>query len=914
MRKIETLCVSCGETDETRKPDEYQMTVHVFGAVDSPCCANYALQRTAHDQEGKFSEDAIHAVKRNFYMDDLLTSKPNSDEATHLAKQLIGILATEWMSNSRDVLAAIPSSEVACNTVDLDRKELPHGRALGVKWCVEQDLLCLEPVKSEFPNTKRGILSATSSVFDPLGLATPYVMKAKLIIQELWRRHIEWDEELPDDILQRWQSWKDGLKTSQIIAVPRWYGFHYDECQNVQLHVFCDASEIAYGAVAYFRTVIHGRVNVSFVISKTRLAPIKTLTIPRLELQAAVVATRLKSKILEEIDFEVDETHLWSDSKIVLHYISNTHRRFSVYVSHRVAEIISNSDVKEWHHIPGAMNVADDCTRGIEIRDLTPECRWISGPKFLSLLSEQWPSNEAVPEIDESELELKASVFTTSSTPVMNLVEWEKYSCWRRLVRLYAWWMRYKFKLRCQARNRSPPPERQTKVLNADDLTEATLALCQLAQIESFKEDYKDLQGNRALSRNSSLLPLQPVLVDGIMRVGGRLDKAPIPFEAKHQVILPPAHPLSRLLVQDLHEKHLHVGREHTLALVRQTFWISRGKSFVRKIINDCLQCKRRRAKPNVPVMASLPKERLALCEPPFTNTGVDYFGPMNVKRGRVTEKRWGCLFTCLTTRAVHLELAGDLSTDSFIMALRRFRGRRGNPRTIRSDNGTNFVGANRELTEALKSLSEERITDELAQEGITWYFNPPSSPHMGGIFESMVKQVKRALKTVINDQVLPEETLRTVLVETEAILNSRPLTSVSDDPDYYEALTPNHFLIGRASPNAPPGHFEEREVNSRKRWRMAQALADMVWRRWRKEYLPNLAVRPKWNKEQRNLKEGDLILIKNDDAPRSHWPLGRVQKTFPGSDGRVRTAEVKTPSGTLLRPVAKLCLLEESV
>ena len=465
----------------------------------------------------------------------------------------------------------------------------------------------------------------------------------------------------------------------------------------------------------------------------------------------------------------------------------------------------------------------------------------------------------------------------------MNLVEWEKYSCWRRLVRLYAWWMRYKFKLRCQVRNRSPPPERQTKVLRGDDLTEATLALCHLAQIESFKEDYKDLQVNRALSRNSSLLPLQPVLVDKIVRVGGRLDKAPIPFEAKHQVILPPAHPLSRLLVQDLHEKHLHVGREHTLALVRQTFWISRGKSFVRKIINDCLHCKRRRAKPNVPVLASLPKERLALCEPPFTNTGVDYFGPMNVKRGRVTDKRWGCLFTCLTTRAVHLELAGDLSTDSFIMALRRFRGRRGNPRTIRSDNGTNFVGANRELTEALKSLSEERITDELAQEGITWYFNPPSSPHMVGIFESMVKQVKRALNTVINDQVLPEETLRTVLVEAEAILNSRPLTSVSDDPDDYEALTPNHFLIGRASPNSPPGHFEEREANSRKRWRMAQALADMVWRRWRKEHLPNLAVRPKWNKEQRNLKESDLILIKNDDAPRSHiGPLGGSRRHSP--------------------------------
>ena len=224
----------------------------------------------------------------------------------------------------------------------------------------------------------------------------------------------------------------------------------------------------------------------------------------------------------------------------------------------------------------------------------------------------------------------------------------------------------------------------------------------------------------------------------------------------------------------------------------------------------------------NQPLMASLPKERLALCEPPFTHTGLDYFGPTNVKRGRVTEKRWGCIFTCLTTRAVHLELAGNLTTHSFIMALRRFRGRRGNPKSIRSDNGSNFVGAERELAEALRLLNQEQIVSKLAQEGITWYFNPTSAPHMGGIFESMVKQVKRAMKTVINNQVLPEQILHTVLVETEAIINSRPLVSVSDDLNDYEALTPNHFLIGRASPNNPPGQFEEREVNSRKRWRMA--------------------------------------------------------------------------------------------
>ena len=227
------------DLDETRRLNEYKMTVHVFGAVDSPCCANYALQRAARDQQGKFSEDAINAVRRNFYMDDLLASKQSSDKATVLAKDFIGILATggfrltKWMSNNREVLSAIPSSEVARDIIHLDRTELPQERALGVKWCTEQDLLSLEPVKSEFPNTKRGILSATSSVFDPLGIAAPYVIKAKLIIQELWRRHIEWDDELPNDILQRWQCWKEGLKASQKIAIPRWFGFHRNECQNV---------------------------------------------------------------------------------------------------------------------------------------------------------------------------------------------------------------------------------------------------------------------------------------------------------------------------------------------------------------------------------------------------------------------------------------------------------------------------------------------------------------------------------------------------------------------------------------------------------------------------------------------------------------------------------------------------------
>ena len=380
------------------------------------------------------------------------------------------------------------------------------------------------------------------------------------------------------------------MKASQTIAIPRWYGFHRDECQNVQLHVFCDASEIAYGTVAYFRTVTHGCINVSFAISKTRLAPIKALTVPRLELQATVMASRLKSKIFEEID----EMHFWSDSKIVLHYLSNTQRRFSTCVSHRVADIASNSDVKDWHHIPGKMNVADDCTRGIEIQELTPLCCWITGPEFLMLSEAEWPGTNKVQDMYETELEIKGSVLAVATTPFFAMMQWEKYSSWRKLCREYAWWMRYKCILKCKAKKIRPRPGRQTMVLSTADPEEASMALCKQAQVEPFKDDYEDLEANRALSSKSPLLQLQPVLVDEIIRVAGRLTKAMIPYEAKHQALLSLGHPLSRLLVQDIHERHFHVGREHTLALVCQQFWNVCGKSFVRRIINECLLCKKK--------------------------------------------------------------------------------------------------------------------------------------------------------------------------------------------------------------------------------------------------------------------------------------------------------------------------------
>ena len=276
-----------------------------------------------------------------------------------------------------------------------------------------------------------------------------------------------------------------------------------------------------------------------------------------------------------------------------------------------------------------------------------------------------------------------------------------------------------------------------------------------------------------------------------------------------------------------------HGGRNLTLAATREEF------SLARKCVFNCSYCKLQRIKPSPPMMSDLPIERLMIGSPPFTATGIDYFGPLYVKQGRRTRnsvgtaKRYGSLFTCMTTRAVHLELAGDLSTDSFLMAFRRFTSRRGRPKIVWSDNGTNFVGAERELREALQRLDQHKIRKELANVNIDWNFNPPASPWMGGVWESLVKITKKSLKAVVRDRMLHEDALTTVLCEVESILNSRPLTEISDDVNDFEALTPNHILITRSNPNLYVGGITEKDLSSRVRWRAVQAISDMFWKRW---------------------------------------------------------------------------------
>ena len=414
-------------------------------------------------------------------------------------------------------------------------------------------------------------------------------------------------------------------------------------------------------------------------------------------------------------------------------------------------------------------------------------------------------------------------------------------------------------------------------------------------QRQHFKDDINSLVDSTSVVKKSSpIFKLDPVVIEGLLRVGGRLKNAQLNFNARHPIILPKYHPIVDLLVQHYHIVSGHSGQEHVLALLREQFWIIKGRVSVRKVLRRCFDCKRRQQRPAQQKMADLPASRVTPNKPPFTYTGVDCFGPFTVKRGRSLVKRYGVIFTCFAVRAIHIEIAHSLDTSSFINALRRFVSRRGTPDEIRSDNGGNFKGGDKEIRQAIDQWNQDQIHEFMVQRNIQWFFNPPFASHMGGVWERCIRTVRKVMAALVKEQILDDEGLSTLMCEVESIVNGRPLTKVSEDPKDLEALTPNHLLLLHQGPQLPPGIFQSQDVYSTKRWRQVQYLANIFWHRWIKEYLPSLQERIKWQKPQRNFSVGDLVLLVDESTHRNAWPLGRVLEVYPGNDGRVRQVKIK--------------------
>ncbi|XP_033759556.1 uncharacterized protein LOC117341802 [Pecten maximus] len=434
--------------------------------------------------------------------------------------------------------------------------------------------------------------------------------------------------------------------------------------------------------------------------------------------------------------------------------------------------------------------------------------------------------------------------------------------------------------------------------ISAQDLDDAENAVLSYIQQQSFAVEIDTLRkGRSSVMRTSYIRKLDPVLDNGLLRVGGRLSKSCMPADSKHPVILPKNHHVSIMIIRQIHHELQHSGRNHMMASLRERYWLVSASSAVRKFISKCVICRRQRSPVGEQKMADLPEDRTTPDEPPFTKVGVDYFGPFLVKQKRSHVKRYGVIFTCLASRAVHLEVAASLDTDSYINALRRFIARRGQVTKIRSDNGTNFVGANHELARAINMWNMSQIQNSMFQKHVDWQFNPPSGSHHGGVWERIIRTIGKVMNSVIGEQVLDDEGLNTLMCEIESTLNDRPITRNSDQYCDLETLTPNHLLLLKRKPNLPPGVFCKTDTYCKRRWRQTQYMANLFWQRWLREYLPLLQERQKWNEKKRNLKVGDIVLVVDSTSPRNSWPMGLVVEIIPDKGGFVRQVKVKTAS-----------------
>ena len=554
---------------------------------------------------------------------------------------------------------------------------------------------------------------------------------------------------------------------------------------------------------------------------------------------------------------------MWSDSTTVLQWIDSLDKQ-PVFVADRVAEILDLTTTDEWNYVKSSENPADAGTRGLSAKSLvSSSC--LNGPEFLK--TSDWPFKPSEPskfklktDFNDQSTErpsLKTETALSSNVDInTSTFEWHKYSSFEKLLRVVS------YLVRLIPKNEAYRSGTGT-ITDPSELENAQTKLFYLAQSESFPIEKKLLLKNSPLSRSSKLLELSHFVgTNGLLRATGRTKQLDVSsFDAKHPVLLDSRHPVTRLFLEHLHRSHCHQGVDYLRTVVQQQFAIVKLRTALRTIVQRCVTCRKRRAETISPMMADLPRERLAFKEPPFTNTGVDYFGPFYVSVKRSIEKRWEFLFTCLTTPAVHFEVVPSMDTSSCVMGIERFTARRGIPSVLWSDNRTNFVASEKELLQNITCWNQQVLAETLVKKRILWKFNPPSAPHHGGIWERVVRSFKHVFYAILGNRRLTDEILITTFCLVEQSLNARPLVPASPDATDLDVLTPNHFLLGTAG--SVLASHQRAEVDHRKRYVRAQAYSDAIWNRWLKDYVPTLNRRSKWSSQpERQLRTGDLVWI----------------------------------------------------
>ncbi|CAG7725842.1 unnamed protein product, partial [Allacma fusca] len=785
---------------ETMK--KYRHCRVVFGVSCSPFLLAATLKMHLENMPKDLEKDARRLLQC-LYVDNCVTS---IDSLSNLQEFVFGRIMSQGRFNLRGWVWNDPD--------DAKIEKNKRVSVLGLLWNVKTDVLQLDirdfEGEEQMPVTKRQILSVAHRLFDPIGFSCPVSLYPKILLQEAWKIKIGWDKELPQDLVQKFVKWREDLPMLSKVQISRWFLKENVSRENWTLHVFTDASKLAYAAVVFLRAVGNEGVSIQLLQAKSRVAPVKSVTIPRLELLG----------------------HL-------LH------------------------------------------------------SRWWEGPEWLQSAPELWPNSDV--DVDEKVVAAERKKTIASHVLLEQKMPWytEYFSKYHKILRLFAWIQRFVF-------NTLNKGNRRFGDLTVDELSSAELILMKTVQREAFGNSEVKLQGIlkqlNAVQDENGIWRLHTKIY---MRKDSSLFRSPI--------LLPADHRLVELLIMSVHEELSHCGVQLLMNKVRQKFWITKSRKIIKRVISKCVKCRRFQVKPVEGIPAPLPEDWVRDAYV-FEVTGIDLAGPLYL---RDKPKSWVVLFTCAVYRAVHFELVSSLSTECFLQSFRRFVGRRGRPKTIYTDNGTNFVGS----FNLMKRFDWEKIRSSSWRSSqvlqpISWKFNPPGAPWWGGWWERIVRILKEILRKILGKACLDYEEMVTVVCDCEAVINARPLTYVSEDVEDLVVLSPSLFIQEIHTVGVPDlDNLDSAAFNKRLQYR--QKLRDEFRKRFRTEYLGMLQQGKPKGLHYQGIRVGDIVLVGNETFKRLDWLIAIIKEVYPGKQGVVRVVKVKTATGDLIRPIQRLYPLE---
>ncbi len=892
--------------DEQGQIKDLRMNRLTFGVRCSSYLATQVIRHLA-ETHAESHPEASKAILNSFYVDDYLSGASTVEEAVHIRTQLCdllnlaGMTLRKWRSSDESFKLTIPSQIVETENLLISPGDKPI-KALGIHWNVNSDKLTVSTpeIPPDQPVTKRTIASNLGKVFDVLEFFSPFIIVGKLLLRKLWTLQLGWDAEPPVSIIEHWNQWKSQLQFISSHQVTRKYSTTPGVI-NQSLHGFADASQEAYGAVVYMQqTHPDGSSSTAIIIAKARVLPLRGLTIPRAELSAAYMLAKLLSYCSSILD--IRSITAWSDSSIVLCWLRKSPNSLNTFVANRVNNIHQLVPNAQWRHVSSSSNPADMLSRGLPAKVLIKSDLWWEGPPWIKQPQQLWPTPQfTLPEVVP---EIKSVILSAPASSDRKI--WDDFSSFDQMVRVISWCRRF-------INNSKLPPDKRNKLphLQTEEHNNTKDQLFTLEQKEYFPEAIKALDRDTPLPKGHALRKYHITRNSkGPLLLSTRVRDFQNPKQPLKLIALSLRSSLTRLLLTSLHIRYLHPGTNTLLSIINHTYHIPGVKNHLKGLSRKCPQCQRAYDRGVHQAMGILPLTRTTPA-PPFTSTGVDFAGPFITRRGHtrkpVMVKSYACIFICLTTKATHIELCLDLSTDEFMAALRRFCARRGTPTDIFSDNGTNFVGTNNEFHHIRQLLqSSKRSISHFACN------NNLRTPHMGGLWESAVKQMKLLMRKLIQPHHLRTDELSSILVEIEAVLNSRPLTPLeSTDPDNL-VLTPGHFLVGRPLVAPPAAPASQANLSTLRRWKLTQRINQDLWHEWKTRYLQSLQARQKWNKRSHEFKVGDVVFLREVAFAYRKWPLAKITAIHPGTDDIVRVVDVICQGKTLQRSTIHLIPFKE--